>query len=320
MSFTLQNKKIWVAGHRGMVGAALLRRLAGEPCTVLTATRQEVDATRQDQVEAFLRRTRPDAIIIAAARVGGILANNTYPAQFLYDNAMIAANIIHAAHEMDVERVLFLGSTCIYPKFAPQPIPEDSLLTGPLEPTNEAYALAKILGVKLCEMYARQYGRAYTSAMPTNLYGIGDNFDLETSHVLPALLRKIDTAAQEGAAEVTLWGTGRPRREFLFVDDLADALVFILQHYTAPTPINVGTGTDVTIAELAETLAEVIGWRGRFVYDTTKPDGTPRKLSDVSRLQALGWQAATPLRKGIVLTYDWYCRHVDRVRHVKVAG
>ncbi len=306
--FNLQNKKIWVAGHRGMVGQALLRRLNHEPCQLLTADRQQVDCTRQEQVEAFLYDKQPDAIIIAAARVGGILANNDYPAQFLYDNAMIASNIIHAAHRADVPRVLFLGSTCIYPKFAAQPITEDSLLTGALEPTNAAYALAKILGVKLCEAYATEYGRAYTSAMPTNLYGIGDNFDLNTSHVLPALMRKIDHAKRTQADTVTLWGTGTPRREFLNVDDLADALVFLLQHYAECTPINVGTGCDLTITELAEILANVIGWQGQFIYDAAKPDGTPRKLSDVSRLHALGWQAKIPLEKGIAATYAWYSK------------
>ncbi|MEO1265957.1 MAG: GDP-L-fucose synthase, partial [Pseudomonadota bacterium] len=268
-----------------------------------------LDLTDTAATRAWLATTRPDAIIMAAAKVGGILANANYPAEFLYDNLMIEANVIDGAHRADITRLLFLGSTCIYPKFAPQPIPEDALLTGPLEPTNEAYAIAKITGIKLCEAYRAQYGRDYISAMPTNLYGPGDNFDLETSHVLPALIAKFHAAKQDGGT-VTLWGTGTPKREFLHADDLADALVFLLEHYSGEQHINVGVGEDLTIRELAEMIADVVGYDAPIAFDDSKPDGTPRKCTDTTRLNALGWTPKIPLRTGLQRTYDWYLENV----------
>lgn len=308
--FRLEGNRVWVAGHRGMVGSAIVRRLATESCTVLTAGRETVDLTRQAEVEAWLGAERPDAVVVAAARVGGILANSTRPAEFLYENLAIEANIIQAAWKAGVSKLLFLGSSCIYPRLAPQPITEDALLTGPLEPTNQWYAIAKIAGIKLCQAYRQQYGCNFISLMPTNLYGPGDNFDLTSSHVLPALLAKIDRAKREGLSTVELWGSGQPRREFLHVDDLADAAVFVLRNYEGDTPLNVGTGTDVTIRELAETIADVIGFTGSFTYDTSKPDGMPRKLLDISRLAELGWKARIGLRVGIAQTYDWYRSNV----------
>jgi GDP-L-fucose synthase len=292
--------------HNGMVGSALCRRLQNDPVTLLTTTRQQLDLLNQQAVNVWLDQHKPDAIILAAAKVGGIKSNNDHPVDFLYENTMIACNVLHAAAEVGTEKVLFLGSSCIYPKFAEQPITEEALLTGALEPTNEAYALAKIVGVKLCEAYRRQNGHDFISAMPTNLYGINDNFNLDTSHVLPALLRKIHEAKINNASDVTLWGTGTPRREFLFVDDLADACVFVLQYYSDVLPLNLGVGDDVTITELAETIARVVGWQGAFIYDTSKPDGTPRKLLNVNRLNTLGWQAKTTLEEGIRQTYRWY--------------
>jgi GDP-L-fucose synthase len=303
--FELKGQKIWVAGHRGMVGAAVVRRLATEPCTVLTADRAALDLTRQADVEAWMQTNRPDAIVLAAAKVGGILANDTRPAEFIHDNLVMETNIIHAAHKAGVKKLLFLGSSCVYPKLCPQPIKEEYLLTGPLEPTNEWYAIAKIAGIKLAQAYRRQYDCDYISAMPTNLYGPGDNFDLTSSHVLPALLLKAHRAKLEGAASMELWGSGTPRREFLHVDDLADALVFLLRTYSAPEPINVGVGNDLTIRELAETIQRVVGFKGALKFDATKPDGTPRKLLDVSRLSGLGWTAKTTLEPGIRSTYDW---------------
>ena len=308
MSFDLNGKRIWVAGHRGMVGGAVVRRLAEEPCEVLTAGREVVDLTDQRAVHDWMGRERPDAVVLAAARVGGIHANDSYPVDFLYDNLMIEANIIHAAHEAGVEKLLFLGSSCIYPKFAEQPIREEALLTGPLEPTNEWYAIAKIAGIKLCQAYRRQYGDDFISAQPTNLYGPGDNYDLETSHVLPALLRKFHEAKREGAPSVTLWGTGTPLREFLHVDDLADALVFLLREYSDDVPLNVGSGTEVSIRELAETIARVVGYEAELVFDSSMPDGTPRKLMDSSRLHALGWNRARSLEQGIADTYAHFLR------------
>ncbi len=306
MTYDLKNKRIWIAGHRGMVGGALVRRLGREGCEVVTAGRDVVDLVDQRAVQGWMARARPDAVVIAAARVGGIQANATRPVDFLYDNLMIEANIIHAAHNAGVERVLFLGSSCIYPKLAPQPIPEDSLLTGRLEPTNEWYAIAKIAGIKLIQAYRQQYGRDWISAMPTNLYGPGDNYDLETSHVLPALLRKVHEAKLRGDSEVVVWGSGTPLREFLHADDLADALVFLLKHYSDAAHINVGSGVEVTIRELAEIISEVVGYEARLVFDSTKPDGTPRKLIDSGRLHDLGWNEARPLRDGIAQTYaDW---------------
>ncbi len=304
--FPLEGKRIWVAGHNGMVGSALVRRLGSENCEVITVDRSEVDLIRQAEVEAWLGAVRPDAIVVAAAKVGGILANDTHPAEFLYQNMMIAANVIEAAHRADVNRLLFLGSSCIYPKFAPQPIAEDALLTGSLEPTNEAYAVAKIAGVKLCQTYRKQYGRDYVSAMPTNLYGPGDNFDLETCHVLPALIRKAHEARRQGLPELTIWGSGSPRREFLHVDDCADALVLLLKVYSGVEPVNVGSGEDIAIGELAQIVARVVGFDGRIASDPTKPDGAPRKLMSGARLAALGWQPRIALEAGIRETFEWY--------------
>ena len=303
--YDLTGKKVWVAGHRGMVGSAVVRRLQTEPCTVVVADRQTTDLMRQDDVEAFLAAEKPDAIVLAAARVGGILANDTRPVDFLYDNLMIEANVIAGAHRHDVERLLFLGSSCIYPKLADQPIAENALLTGPLEPTNEWYAIAKIAGVRLAQAYRKQYGRDYISAMPTNLYGPGDNFDLASSHVLPALIRKAHEAKLRGDRSITVWGTGTPRREFLHVDDCADALVHLLKSYSEAEHINVGSGEDLPIAELTEIVCEVVGFAGEIAYDTSKPDGTPRKLMDGSKLKSSGWRPRIPLRDGIAATYAW---------------
>ena len=314
--YPLQGKRVWVAGHRGMVGSALLRRLAGENCTILTASRAETDLRRQGDVESFVARARPEAVFLAAARVGGILANDKNPASFLYDNLMIAANVIEAARKHGVEKLVNLGSTCVYPKFAPQPIPEDALLTGALEPTNQWYAVAKIAAIKLCDAYRRQYACDFISAMPTNLYGPNDNFDLESSHVIPALIAKMAQAKDEGLSDVVLWGTGTPRREFLHVDDCADALVHLMVHFSGEGPINVGTGMDVTIRELAETIAGIVKFSGRLVFDPSRPDGTPRKLTDVSRLRALGWSARIPLAEGLKQTYTWFRENALSLRSV----
>ena len=296
--------RIFIAGHQGMVGSALVRRFRREPgVTLLLRTRRELDLTDAGAVATFYAAEKPDVAIIAAAKVGGIHANHTFPADFLHDNLAIATNTIHGAWRAGVRRLLFLGSSCIYPKLAPQPMPEDCLLTGPLEPTNEAYAVAKIAGLKLCQYYRRQYGVLFHSAMPTNLYGPGDNYQGENSHVLPALIRKFHEAKQAGRAEVTAWGTGTPKREFLHVDELADACAFLLGLDQPPDWINIGTGTDVTIRELTETVAAVTGFTGRILWDPTKPDGTPRKLMDVSRLTALGWRARVGLREGVEKTY-----------------
>jgi len=296
--------KLFIAGHQGMVGAALVRRFSGQPgVSLCLRSRRELDLTNQAAVEAFYAAERPDVAIIAAAKVGGIHANNTYPADFLFDNLAIAANTIHGAWRAGVRRLLFLGSSCIYPKHAPQPMTEDCLLTSALEPTNEAYAIAKIAGLKLCQYYRRQHGVAFHAAMPTNLYGPGDNYHPQNSHVLPALIRRFHEAREQGRPEVVAWGTGSPRREFLHVDDLADACAFLLGQAEPPDWINVGTGTDVTIRELTELVADVTGYRGRIVWDATKPDGTPRKLMDVSRLSALGWRARVGLREGVERTY-----------------
>jgi GDP-L-fucose synthase len=296
--------KIFVSGHRGMVGSALVRRLqAGGYTNLFTRTHAELDLTDQRAVHAFLAEQRPDYVFIAAAKVGGIQANNDYRAEFLYQNLMIEANLIHGAHLAGVQRLMFLASSCIYPRDAAQPITEDALLTGPLEPTNEPYAIAKIAGVKLAESYSRQYGRQYTSVMPTNLYGPNDNYDLATSHVLPALIRKAHEAKQHGDAELVVWGSGTPRREFLYVDDLAEACVHLMERgYDGPL-VNIGCGEDVTIRELAETVISVVGCNAKIAFDSSKPDGTPRKLLDVSRLAALGWRARTPLREGIARAY-----------------
>lgn len=304
--YDLRGKKVWVAGHRGMVGSAVARRLAREDCLVLTTDRAATDLTRQADVEAFLHREKPDAIVLAAARVGGILANATFPADFLNDNLLIATNVIGAAHAAGVERLLFLGSSCIYPKFAAQPIAESALLTGPLEPTNEYYALAKIAGIKLAQACRRQHGRDYISAMPCNLYGPGDNFDLERSHVVPALIRKAHEARQRGDPHLTLWGTGTARREFLHVDDCAEALVLLLKTYSEADPINVGTGEDLAILDLARLVCRVVGYEGDIVTDPTRPDGTPRKLMNVDRLRALGWRPSIGLEQGIAQAYAWF--------------
>lgn len=300
-----KNARIYVAGHRGMVGSALVRRLkAGGYANVLTRTHAELDLLDQKAVHAFLAAEKPDYSFVAAAKVGGIQANNVYRADFLYQNLMIEANLIHGAHLAGVQRMMFLGSSCIYPRDCPQPIKEDYLLTGPLEQTNEPYAIAKIAGIKLCETYNAQYGRQYVSVMPTNLYGPNDNYDLNNSHVLPALLRKAHDARERGDAEYVVWGSGTPRREFLYVDDLADACVHLAeQGYDGPL-VNIGTGVDVTIRELAESVMDVVGFKGRIVFDSSKPDGTPRKLMDVSRLARLGWRARTSLQDGLRLTYD----------------
>lgn len=306
MTFALTDKTIFVAGHKGMVGSAVCRRLAGEPCQVITVNRPQLDLLDQAQVFAFLKAHKPDAVIVAAAKVGGILANASYPADFLYQNLQIQNNLIMGAHYAGIDRLLFLGSSCIYPKFAPQPIAESSLLTGPLEPTNESYAIAKIAGIKLCDGLRKQQGRDYISAMPTNLYGPHDNFDLETSHVLPALMRKAHEAKIANTASLKVWGSGRPLREFMYVDDLADALVFLLQAYSAAGAVNVGTGTDISIKVLATLIASIVGFEGRLEFDSSKPDGTPRKLMDSSKLARAGWTADTSLEDGIRRTYTWY--------------
>lgn len=305
------NSKIFIAGQRGMVGSAIVRRLQKAGYTgVITRSHQELDLLDQRATQAFLQDTRPDYIFIAAAKVGGIQANNIYRADFIYQNLMIEANLIHGAHLAGVQTLMFLGSSCIYPKLAPQPMNEEALLTGPLEPTNEPYAIAKIAGIKMCEAYNAQYGRSYVSVMPTNLYGINDNYDLNNSHVLPALIRKTHEARMRGDKTLTVWGTGTPMREFLYADDLADACVYLMeQSYSGPL-VNIGTGTDVTIKELAETVTRVLGFTGEVVFDASKPDGTPRKLMDVSRLTQLGWQARTSLEDGIRLAYqDFLNRH-----------
>lgn len=312
--FDVTGKKIWVAGHRGMVGSAVVRRLEREDCTVLTVDRDRVDLRRQTAVEEWLAETKPDAIVLAAAKVGGILANSTYPADFIYENLAIETNIIHGAYLAGVKRLLFLGSSCIYPRLAKQPITEDELLTGALEPTNEWYAIAKIAGVKLCQAYRKQHGCDFVSAMPTNLYGPGDNFDLKSSHVLPALIVKIHRAKLEGQNSVEIWGSGTPMREFLHVDDLADACIHLLRIHDTDMAINVGTGVDVTIRELAETIADVVGYTGGFHFDATKPDGTPRKLLDVSRLSALGWQARYNLKDGVANAYRWFLDNQENLR------
>jgi GDP-L-fucose synthase len=309
LPYDLAGKTVWVAGHRGMVGSAVARRLASEPCTVVDTGEVRVDFRRQAEVEAWVGEARPDVVVLAAAKVGGILANDTYPAEFLYDNLVIETNIIEASRSTGVEKLILLGSSCIYPRLAPQPMSEDALLTGALEPTNQWYAVAKIAGIKLCQAYRRQYGCDFISCMPTNLYGPGDNFDLKTSHVIPALMRRIDEAKRTGAPTVEIWGTGEPRREFLHVDDLADAVVFLLESYSDEEHVNVGTGIDVTIAELARLIADVVGYTGEFAFDTSRPDGTPRKLLDVSRLTALGWRARTGLRDGLAETHAWFRRH-----------
>lgn len=303
VNYDLAEKRIYVAGHGGMVGSAIVRRLEGEGCTALTASRAELDLLDQAAVRQWFDVQRPDAVVLAAAKVGGILANDTYPADFLYENMMIEANVIEAAYRWDVEKLLFLGSSCIYPKFAAQPITEDALLTGPLEPTNEWYAIAKIAGIKLCQAYRRQHGRDFISAMPTNLYGPGDNFDLAGSHVLPALIRKAHEAKLADAESIEIWGTGTPRREFLHVDDLADACVFLLKTYSGEEHVNVGSGDDIAILDLTRLVCEVVGFHGEIRHDLSKADGTPRKLMSNSRLAAMGWSPRIALREGIEAVY-----------------
>ncbi|MCW4461898.1 GDP-L-fucose synthase [Sphingomonas sp. BT-65] len=302
----MSGKRVWVAGQRGMVGSAVARRLAALGCVVVPDRPDRLDLRRQDEVADWLSEARPDAIVVAAARVGGILANDTYPVDFLEDNLLIQTNIIGTAHRIGVERLLFLGSSCIYPRLADQPISEDALLTGPLEATNQWYAVAKIAGIKLVQAYRRQYGRDYISAMPTNLYGPGDNFDLNSSHVLPALIRKAHEAKIARAESMTVWGSGTPRREFMHVDDCADALVYLLQHYSDDDHVNVGVSSDISIHELAMLVARIIGFRGEIVLDQTRPDGTPRKLLDTGRLTGLGWSSRITLEDGIAATYRWF--------------
>jgi GDP-L-fucose synthase len=307
----MTSKSLFIAGHRGLVGGALLREFRDAGYTsLLTRTRAELDLTDSAAVRSWFATARPQCVIVAAAKVGGIKANTDFPVDFILDNLKIQNNLIESAHASGVEKLLFLGSSCIYPRLAPQPMPETALLTGPLEPTNEPYAIAKIAGIKLCQAYARQYGRRFISAMPTNLYGPGDNFDLNTSHVLPALIRKVHDAKQSGLAEVVIWGTGQPRREFLHVQDLARACRFLLERYDSPDIINIGIGEDITIRHLAEMVCEIIDYPGRLVFDSSKPDGTPRKLLDVTRIHALGWQARIPLNEGIRQTYQWYLNNV----------
>lgn len=302
--YDLKGKRVWVAGHRGMVGSAVVRRLAQESVgDILTSDRASTDLRRQDDVEAWMKVAKPDAVVIAAAKVGGILANDSFPADFLYDNLMIEANIIHTSAQLGVQKLLFLGSSCIYPKLAAQPMSEEALLTGPLEPTNEWYAIAKIAGIKLCQAYRKQHGHDFISAMPTNLYGPGDNYDLYSSHVIPALLRKAHDAKRSGAEDIVIWGSGTPLREFMHVDDLADALVFLLKHYSAHEHINVGTGEEITIAALAQKICDVVGFGGHLRFDASKPDGTPRKLMDNGRLRALGWRARLKLEEGLADAY-----------------
>ncbi|WP_374469662.1 GDP-L-fucose synthase family protein [Phenylobacterium sp.] len=309
--YDLKGKRIWVAGHRGMVGSAIVRRLASEDCEILVAPRGELDLTRQQAVEDWLSTHRPNAIFLAAAKVGGILANNTYPASFLYENIQMQANIIHASHTCGVEKLMVLGSSCIYPKFAPQPIPESALLTGPLEPTNEWYAIAKIAGIKLAQAYRKQHGCDFISAMPTNLYGPGDNFDLTNSHVLPALIRKAHDAKHTQSSSFVLWGSGEPRREFLHADDCADALVFLMKNYSSDEHVNVGSGEDLTIRELATLVAEAVGFDGTIELDRTKPDGTPRKLMDATLLRELGWRPSIDLPDGLHQVYEWFLQQIS---------
>lgn len=319
MLYPLTGRRIWVAGHRGLVGSALLRRLAREDCEVLTAGRDSLDLRVPEQVNLWMKNVRPQAVFVAAARVGGIHANDSRPAEFLYDNLMIEANVIDAARRHGVEKLVFLGSSCIYPRLAPQPIPETALLTGALEPTNEWYAIAKIAGLKLCQAYRRQYGCDFISLMPTNLYGPGDNFDLMQSHVVPALIAKAHRAKLTGSESMPVWGSGRALREFLHVDDAADGIVYAMQHYSGDVPLNLGTGVEISIADLARLVCRVTGYSGRLSFDASKPDGTPRKVVDSSRLHALGWQPRISLESGLKQTYQWYLEHLDTVEAIGAA-
>jgi GDP-L-fucose synthase len=308
--YDLRGKRVWVAGHRGMVGKAIVRRLASEECEILTVERTDVDLLDQVAVRVWMKREKPHAIFLAAAKVGGILANNDYPADFLYENLMIESHVIEGAHRSDVEKLCFLGSSCIYPKFAPQPIEEHSLLTGQLEPTNEWYAIAKIAGIKMAQAFRIQHGRDFISAMPTNLYGPADNFDLASSHVLPALIRKAHEAKREGADSITIWGSGTPRREFLHVDDCADACVHLMKQYSDAEHVNVGSGNDLTIMELGELVCRIVGFEGRILADTSRPDGTPRKLMAADKIRSLGWAPTISLVDGIRSTYAWFLQNV----------
>lgn len=312
--FPLEGKRVWVAGHRGMVGSALVRRLAQENCEILTADRRELDLRDQAATRKWILDKRPDAIFVAAAKAGGILANDSYPVDFLYDNLIIETNVIEAAYRAKVAKLLFLGSSCIYPKLALQPIPEEALLTGPLEPTNEWYAIAKIAGIKLCQAYRRQYGCDFISAMPTNLYGPGDNFDLDSSHVIPALIRKAHEAKLRGGGELVVWGSGAPRREFLYVEDCADACVHLMRVYSDAGHVNVGSGEDCTIVELTSLICEAVGFDGVVTHDGSKPDGTPRKLLSVAKIRALNWAPTMPLLKGLSETYRWYLANASHSR------
>ena len=308
--YSLAGKRVWVNGHRGMVGSALVRRLESEDCKILKSTRDELDLRRQSDVEAWMDVQKPDAIFLCAATVGGILANETRPAEFIYDNMMIETNVIHGAWRTGVEKLLFMGSACIYPREAPQPMPEDCLLTGPLEPTNEWYAIAKIAGIKLCQAYRKQFGADFIFAQPINLYGPGDNFDLVSSHVVPALIRKAHEAKAEGRDSMEIWGSGNPMREFLYVADIADALVFLMKRFSGDMQMNVGWGREISIRQLAETIGRIVGFEGKLVFDASKPDGTPRKLLDTTRLSGLGWKATTSLEEGLEKSYTWFLENV----------
>lgn len=315
-SYELRNKRVWVAGHRGLVGSALIRRLETEECEIITAPRESCDLRSAEQIDRFMRELRPQAVFVAAARVGGIHANDSRPADFIYDNLAIETSLIESARRYHVEKLLFLGSSCIYPRLAPQPIVEEALLTGALEPTNQWYAVAKIAGIKLCQAYRRQHSCDFIAAMPTNLYGPGDNFDLMSSHVVPALIAKAHEAKLRRARVLPVWGTGRALREFLYVEDAADGLVFLMKHYSDERIINLGTGRDVSIAALAAMICQVVGFEGPLAFDRTRPDGTPRKVLDVSRLSALGWEARTRLEDGLAKTYRWY---LDRYSSLALA-
>lgn len=307
--------KIYVAGHRGLVGSAIVRSLQGKGYTnIIGRTHKELDLTNQSAVRRFFEEERPEVVVLAAAKVGGINANNTTPAEFAYENLQIQCNVIKCAHDYKVKKLLFLGSTCIYPKLAPQPIPEDALLTGPLEVTNEAYAIAKIAGLEMCKFFKRQYGDDFISCMPTNLYGPHDNYDLNNSHVMPAMIRKFHEAKMNLAPTVELWGTGTPLREFLYVDDMADACVFLLENYDGEQHVNIGTGVEVTIKELAETVQKVVGYTGKIIWNASMPDGTPRKLTDVTKLHSLGWHHKVELQEGVKLAYDWFKDNVENAR------
>ena len=309
-SYTLRNKRVWVAGDRGLVGSALIRRLQREGCELLTAPRESVDLRRPDQVERWMAGAKPQAVFLAAARVGGIYANDTRPAEFIYDNLMIQSNVVEASRRAGVEKLMLLGSSCIYPRLAPQPIPEAALLTGPLEPTNQWYAVAKIAGIKLGQAYRRQYGCDFISVMPTNLYGPGDNFDLMQSHVVPALMVKAHAAMRARAPAIEVWGTGAVRREFLYVDDAADGMVFLMQNYSEEAIVNLGPGSDVPIVDLVDLICKVVGYKGGVQFDASRPDGVPRKMVDTAFAASLGWRARTPLREGLTATYRWYLDNI----------